>query len=501
MTDIVFKVLHFIQYNTILNISVQVIYWLLILAICIRVIIDTRSVSKTLAYLLLVIFLPIIGAVVYLSIGVNYRKRKMYNKKLKIDAAFKAKLLPNRQNLKKYLAEYYQTTSDDYKPIVHLLQNRNLGNNFLLPNKTIKVLHNGEVKFPALIDALQQAKMYIHLEYYIYNDDVIGNQIKDILIEKALAGVAVRFIYDDFGSRKIRKSFVKELRDAGVEAYPFNKLIIARLANRLNYRNHRKIVIIDGVTSFVGGINVCDKYINTPNSDRLYWRDTHLMIEGLSTFLLQQIFLSDWNFASGQHLEINEHFFPILEPGVDDYNHAVQIVASGPDSDLPNILLAIIQSIYTAKEEILLTTPYYIPDVNLQQALVLAAMSGKKVKLLVPARGDSFFVSMASKAFYDELLIAGVEIYEYTKGFVHAKTFIIDRKVASVGTANLDARSFDLNFEVTTLIYDEAIAQNMAAQFDIDIADATVVHYKVWKRRNVWTKFFEKIVRLLSPLL
>lgn len=501
MTDIFFKVVHFIQHNTIFNISVQILYWLFILAICIRVIIDTRSVSKTLAYLLLVIFLPVFGAIVYLSIGVNYRKRKMYNKKLKMDADFKAKLLPSRQNLKKYLTEYYHTTSDDYRPIVYLLQNRNLGGNLLLPNKTIKVLHNGEVKFPELINSLKQAEKYIHLEYYIYNDDIIGNQIKDVLIDKAKSGIAVRFIYDDFGSRKIRKKFVKELRDAGVEAYPFNKLIIARLANRLNYRNHRKIVIIDGVKSFVGGINVCDKYINAPNSTKLYWRDTHLMIEGLSTFLLQQIFLSDWNFASGQRLGINEHFFPISEPGADDYNHAVQIVASGPDSDMPNILLGIIQSIYTAKDEILLTTPYYIPDVNLQQALALAALCGKKVKLLVPAKGDSFFVSMASRAFYDELLVAGVEIYEYTKGFVHAKTFVIDRKVASVGTANLDARSFDLNFEVTTWIYDEEIAQDMAAQFDTDISKATVVRYKLWKKRNGWTKFFEKIVRLLSPLL
>lgn len=502
MAAIITKIIYFIEHNVIFNISVQIIYWLLIALICIRVIIDTRSVSKTLAYLLLVIFLPIIGAIVYLSIGVNYRKRKMYNKKLKIDEAFKEKLLPNRQNLKQYLNDYYLKSPEHYKPLIKLIQNGNLGTNLLLPNQLVVVLQNGEHKFPVLLHELRQAKEHIHLEYYIIDNDEISNQIKDILIEKVQSGVQVRLIYDDFGCRNIRKNIVKELKAAGVEAYPFNKLIIARLANRLNYRNHRKIVIIDGKTSFVGGINIADRYINSDgNNSNCYWRDTHLKIEGLSTFLLQQIFLSDWNFASGQQLGVNEQFFPIIEASEGDYTHAVQVVASGPDSDLPNILYAIIQAIYIAKEEILLTTPYYIPDVNLQQALVLAAMSGKKVKLLVPAAGDSFLVGKASRAFYDELLIAGVSIYEYNKGFIHAKTIVIDRQVASVGTANLDARSFDLNFEVTTFIYDDKIAESMAKQFETDLTFATPVVYKVWKKRNAWTKFLEKIIRLLSPLL
>ena len=341
---------------------------------------------------------------------------------------------------------------------------------FAIPNEKIRVLQNGETLFPVLLEELRKAQHHIHIEYYIYENDDIGNQLKNILIEKAKSGVEVRFIYDDFGSKSIRKNIVRELRAARVQAYPFHKINFIYFANRINYRNHRKIVVIDGKTSFVGGINVSDKYINS-GKNALYWRDTHLMLKGLTTLSLQMVFLSDWNFCSGEQVAVQSQYFPIAI-SESSAEHYAQIAYSGPDSDLPTILYTTIQAIYAAKEEILLTTPYYIPDASLQEALIVAALSGVSVRLLLPEKGDSVLVNTTAEAFFEELLNAGVEIYRYQKGFVHAKTFVIDGQWASVGTANLDARSFDLNFEVSALVFDRAIATELRTDFYRDVASS-----------------------------
>ncbi|HZH70356.1 MAG TPA: cardiolipin synthase, partial [Flavobacteriaceae bacterium] len=271
------------------------------------------------------------------------------------------------------------------------------------------------------------------------------------------------------------------------------------LANRLNYRNHRKIIIIDGTVGFTGGINISDRYINSPNTTP-YWRDTYLMLQGLSALALQRVFLSDWNFCSNEPLTVNAHYFPLDQP-INEPPIYTQIVSGGPDSDLPNILFTLNSAIQSAQDEILLATPYFIPDATLQENLILAALSGIKVKLLLPEKSDSKTVDLASRSYFDELLQAGVEIYLYTKGFLHSKTFVIDRKIASVGTANLDLRSFDLNFEVTTLIYHQDIAVGMAGRFYEDLKDARQLSNEQWQSRSKLTRFTERIVRLISPLM
>lgn len=489
------KYLQFIPPDLLL--ILQILYFALLIFVCLRVIIDTRAVSKTLAYLLLVIFVPVLGMAFYFSFGVNYRKRKVFRLKHVVDQIHK--------NI--FVAKYDEFKSDrllsssyfnDYLPLINLIENRNLGEDLVLPNDELLVLQNGENKFPVLLEALRQAKHHIHMEYYIYNDDEIGRTIRDILIAKAKEGVIVRFIYDDFGSLGIRKDFVKSMIAQGVHCYPFNRLILVRLANRLNYRNHRKIVVIDGYTSFVGGINVSDKYINSPEKP-LYWRDTHLMLKGSSTLALQRLFLADWKFCSQELVTASEAYFP--QTTNTHFSKFVQVVSSGPDYAMPNILYAILQAINVAKTEILITTPYYIPDNTLQEALKVAAMGGKKVKLLIPEKGDSYIVSVCTASFLQDLLTAGVEVYQYKKGFVHAKTFVIDGKIASIGTANMDLRSFDLNFEVMTLLYDEEIAQSMQATFYKDLEDAQRMTLRVWRKRPKTTKLVEKIIRLLSPFL
>ncbi len=474
----------------------EAVYLLILIGVCIRVVYDTRSVTKTLGYLLLVIFVPVLGMTFYFSFGINYRKRKIYTKKLIVDESIKAELQEKIEAYKKSdLLEHPSVVES--RPLIALLSHSGAPGSGVLENSEVTVLQNGEQLFPVLLEELEKAEKHIHIEYYIYDNDEIGNKVKDVLIRKAAQGVEVRFIYDDFGSMSIRRTLVGELRANGVEAHPFNRIRIVMLANRLNYRNHRKIVVIDGVTSFVGGINVSDKYINGEGKS-LYWRDTHLMIRGASSLALQQIFLADWNFCAGSSIQINRNYFP--EPARGG-GKLVQVTSSGPDSDLPNILYAMIQAVSKARKEILITTPYYIPDSSLQESLIIAALSNIEVKLLVPARGDSFLVSLASQSYFGELLAAGVKVYRYTKGFVHAKTLVVDRRIASVGTANMDLRSFDLNFEVAAFVYDQEVAGQLVDDFFRDLQDAEEIDADAWLERPVWKVLLEKAIRLFSPFM
>ena len=476
----------------------EIIYLLVVIAVALRIIYDTRSTTKTLAYLLLVIFVPVLGIIFYFSFGINYRKRKMYNKKLLVDEGLKSTLSTFLKRSNAHVSSLQNKTLYTYNKLVHTIANPLNGNNVVLPNEIVQVIQNGENLFPLIIKALENAKQHIHFEFYIYENDLIGNQIKNVLIKKAKEGIQVRFLYDDFGSSSIRKNIVKELKNAGVLVFPFHKIHLLLLANRINYRNHRKIIIVDGTTSCVGGLNISDRYSN-PNKHNLYWRDTHLYIKGYSSLALQRVFLSDWNFSSDENLVLTEEYFPKME--FRNQLSCAQIVSSGPDSDLPSILLSVIQAIQVAQSEILLTTPYYIPDATLQEALIIAALSGIDVKLLVPKKGDSKLVSRASQAFFEELLEAGVKIYLYHKGFIHAKTFVIDRKITSVGTSNLDLRSFDLNFEVAAVIYDEAIAHEMSDTYYKDLQDAEEITLEQWQKRSKFKKTKEQFVKLLSPFM
>ncbi|WP_315824320.1 cardiolipin synthase [Paraflavitalea speifideaquila] len=292
------------------------------------------------------------------------------------------------------------------------------------------------------------------------------------------------------------------MRAGGVQVFPFHKIIFIALANRLNYRNHRKIIVVDGEVGFVGGINVSDKYINnTQDPQKLFWRDTHLRIEGTGVHFLQYLFLADWNFCANDHLEPDFGFFPKAHVMSGKGNKLVQMAASGPDSDRPTILFALLQAIYLAQKEILITTPYFIPGESIQEALIVSALSGLQVKLLVPGISDSVFVNTAARSYYGDLLKAGVEIYRYQKGFVHAKTMVTDSKVAIVGTANMDYRSFDLNFEVNAIVYDQEIARELRNNFYEDLKGAEKIDPIAWDDRAWYYEMAEKTARLVAPML
>lgn len=476
----------------------EILYILILILVCLRIIYDTHDNSKTLAYLLLAVFLPVLGFIFYFSFGINYRKRKMYSKKIIEDEELVKKLEDSIFQYSKTTFIEGDAAVQSNKELTYLLVKDK--HSALTANNAVKLLINGEMKFPEVLRALESAKHHIHIEYYIYEDDEIGREIEEVLIRKAKEGVEVRFIYDDFGSRTIRKKLVPRLKAAGVKAYAFHKIIFIAFANRLNYRNHRKIIIVDGLTGFVGGINVSDRYINKENKVG-FWRDTHLRIDGPGVQYLQTLFMADWNFCANDNLEPTPLYFPERSTIPKFGDKVVQIAASGPDCDTSTILFSMLQVINGAQEEVLISTPYFIPGESIMNALIVSALGGLKVELLVPYDSDTIFVNSAASSYYSELLNAGVKIYLYKKGFMHAKTMIADRKISVVGTANMDHRSFDLNFEVNAIVYDKDFANELRTTFKNDLKDSIKIDQVEWENRPVYRKLLNKIARLVSPML
>ena len=474
-----------------------IIYAGVLVIVCVQIVLSTSDTSKALAYLLFAVFIPILGMAFYLIFGENYLNKKRYG----------GKLSENRKILKQIKEELVHFDAPESILEEESLQPFNqvaamltrISGSPLTKGNNVKLLKNGENKFPELAEAIRSARHHVHLEYFIFRcDNKIGSQLIELLIEKAEQGVEVRLIYDDFGSPSISKELVKRMQEVGVSFYPFYEIKFYLLANRYNYRNHRKVVIIDGQTAFVGGINVADEYINDGKSDK-YWRDTHLRLDGPAVYYLQYLFIADWQFCCGQSIENVENYYKKIS--TDESRCMVQIAASGPDAIQPTILYSLLQIIYSAKEEILITTPYFIPEKSLSSALCTAAQVGLSVKILVPKTTDSVIADAAANSYYAQLLEAGVEIYQYRKGFLHAKTIVADQSLAMIGTANIDNRSFNLNFEVNAVIYDQEVAKEMHQIFRSDLQESDKIDKKVWLNRPWYQKFPEKLASLTSPVL
>ncbi|MGI6341962.1 MAG: cardiolipin synthase [Bacteroidales bacterium] len=490
---------------------IYLIYFVILVFVCLRIIFDTQDTSKALAYILFAIFVPIVGIAFYFTVGINYRKRKLYTKKLKHEEKLKGFSYGDESWTIANKKIFDDIGLKNYKPLAKLLSNSHVGT--ITVNNDVELLINGEEKFKSVFEAIREAKNHIHIEYFIVEDDYVGNQLAELLIQKASEGVEVRFIYDDYGSRGIRKRYAQRLAQNGVDIHPFYKIKLLLLANRLNYRNHRKIIVVDGKIGFVGGINVSDRYINytdeqidkmgvyaKKNKKKKYWRDTHIKISGESVYALQYVFLCDWNFCAKQDLKANLKFFPKINK---QYNNgkAVQMVAGGPDSELPLTELSILRTINNAKTEILITTPYFIPSKSVLEALYSAALSGVKIKLLVPKCSDTLIVDVAAKSYYNELLRANAEIYLYIKGMIHAKTLVSDKELSIVGTANMDIRSFDLNFEINAMIYNKTFSEQLADIFYKDLNDAEKIDVVAWNKKPFYKKLWSKLLSLFSPLL
>lgn len=478
----------------------SIIIWALIIALAvvtsIRVILDTRSPTKTAAYLLLIVLLPIGGPIFYLLVGINYRKRRIYSKKLISNEALfqqvRTRILSNTLALQ----QQYRELLNPYGDLIELLIGESLTP---LSSNKITLLINGEEKYPALYEALENARQYIHMEYFIFEDDAVGNKVKDILIRKAKEGVAVRVIFDDFGSHELWDNIVDELRENGVQIHPFYRIMFPIFANRLNYRDHRKVVIIDGKTGFIGGINISHRYLND-DPEKMYWRDTHIKIEGGAVLTLQYHFLSNWNFCSGEKLGYEQQFFP-TDGEIETGDDLVQIVTSGPDYPRPSSMMAYFTAIMMAQKSVYITSPYFIPNESIYNAIRKAALSGRDVRLLLPGISDTKLVNAASRFYFLELLQCGVKIYLYQKGFIHAKSMTIDDTVSFIGTTNMDLRSFELNFEIDAVIYSKSFNKKLTEVFLEDLKDSEMVTMEKWKQRNMVQVFIDALARIFAPLL
>lgn len=469
----------------------SIIFASLVIFTAIVIFLERRDPAKTVAWLLILIFLPIMGFVLYLIIGRRFRKRRMVRKK----AALNNYIYPLDESFAEHEDRLPCLTRSKERLIRLIMSNAHFP---LTLNNSLRVLTDGQEIFPAFKEAIRGAKKHIHLETYILRDDRIGQEIKDLLIAKANEGVKVRIIYDGLGSRKLSKKFLQELDQAGIEAKPFFPVKLPFLHSKINYRNHRKILVIDGTTGFVGGINIGDEYLGRDPKIG-YWRDTHLELKGNAVYFLQRIFLQDWYFVT--HQALDEEFsglFPLKEPCG---RKVVQITASGPDTEWEAIMQVFYYAMATAEKSLYVTSPYFVPNESILTALKTAALCGVDVKLILPAKPDHKIVFWASMSYVEELLEAGVEIYLYKKGFIHAKTIMIDGIVSTVGSANMDQRSFELNFEVNAFIYDEETTKRLEEDFFADLKHCQQIDPETFKERPMTNRFLESGARLLSPLL
>jgi len=457
------------------------------------ILLENRNPIKAMAYILLLIFVPLLGLIVYYYLGRDLRKRKRFTLKGTRDETLMLRYWENkRPEIEEMQVELRQLVASKQEVSAMLL---NTMHSLLTKNNRAKVLINGEQKFPAVMEALRNATHHIHMEYYIFAVDSIGNAVINILIEKLKAGVEVRFIYDDLGCDHMGP-IAERLKEHGAEVYAFAPVLVDFYLNA-NYRDHRKIIVIDGKIGFTGGINIDERYINNGHNE-VYWRDTHLQLEGDVVNQLQLQFMMSYRYCSKETFPFA---FPYFRRADFTANCFTDIVASGPDSQWPMAMQSILMAINVARRRIRISNPYFIPNEQLLSALQMAALAGKDVELLLPKRGDSFFVQHAAQSFIKPMLDAGVKIYFYEKGFIHAKTMIIDDNLAIVGTVNLDNRSFYLNFEIAIIMYDRLVVKDLLDAFEKDLEDATLITRRSWKNRSLFEKFIDAVCRLLTPLL
>jgi cardiolipin synthase A/B len=462
-------------------------------AIASIVIFEKRSPEKTAAWILALVLLPGIGLVFYLIFGQEYRKNKMFSRRgLKNLGRFR--ILTSRQLRKIQKKEIIlQGAAKEKETIVKLLMNNSYS--LLTTGNKLKILNNGNKTVKTIFQAIENAKHHIHLEYYIIEDDEVGKQLKELLIRKSLQGIEIRIIIDDVGSWGLSKRFIRELRNAGVDVQSFMEVRFPRLTPRVNYRNHRKIVVIDGETGFTGGINFADRYL-TGLKKIGPWRDTHLQIEGDAVACLQVIFAADWYFVKKENLVGSEYFKPLT----DLEGTAVQISASGPDSDWDSISQAFFAAITSARKDVFIVTPYLMPPPSIITALKVAALGGINVQILLPEFSDSHIPQWGSFSNVEELLEAGVRIFFYQKGFIHSKLMMVDGVFSSIGTTNLDFRSLETNFEINTFIYDASFTRQLTGYFHADLLNSREILFSDWKKRSRMARWQESLAHLISPM-
>lgn len=463
----------------------DMLYFGAVFSTIVVIVLDNRNPVKTLAWILVLLFLPFVGLVFYFFFGRSQRRERIISQK-SYDRLLK-------KPMAEYLAQDVSDIPDAYSHLVRFFSHTNQA--FPFEGNAISVYTEGYTKLQSLLRELQKAKHHIHMEYYIFEDDAIGRMIRDVLIEKAAQGVEVRVIYDDVGCWHVPHRFFEEMCSAGIEVRSFLKVRFPLFTSKVNYRNHRKIVVIDGRVGFIGGMNLAERYMRGFSWG--IWRDTHIKVEGKAVHGLQTTFLLDWYFVD-RTLITASCYFPCLDTVG---NSTVQIVTSEPVGPWKEIMQGLTMAITHARKYFYMQTPYFLPTEQILTAMQTAALSGVDVRLMLPERADNRITHLGSHSYLADIMQAGVKVYFYKKGFLHSKLMVSDDFLSTVGSTNLDFRSFEHNFEVNAFIYDMDTALELKEIFLQDQRESVQIHLKNWTRRSWRQKTAESVVRLLAPLL
>ena len=474
--------------NHVITVIIVILYAYTLISTISVLLLENRNPAKSLSWVMVLLFIPVIGMFFYLLLGQDYRKKKIISKK------------SIRSVIDRPVASFdinkLDTTlmSDNQLNLVKLLYKNSESAGYAF-NK-IDVLSDGESTFEAVFEAIRKAKDHIHIEFFIFDDDKISNQLRELLIQKSREGVRVRLIYDYWGSFNLSKKYLKSMKEAGIYFRPFLpfRWRISR-SSKINYRNHRKLIIVDGITGFTGGLNIADRYIYGNSLGK--WRDTFVQMEGSVVHGLQLLFMVDWFFVDRKLIDGPEYF---PEPKKFEQN-LIQLVNSGPDTDWEAIMQGIASAISSATKYVYIQSPYFMPTDVIAICMQMAALSGVDVRLMIPERSDSRLSDASTSSYLGQALEAGVRVFRYNNGFLHSKAIVIDDFISIVGSCNLDERSFVQNFEANAFIYDPTTAVKLRKLYTDDIVNCEELSLEAWTNRKRRQKLKESFARLFSPLM
>lgn len=463
-----------------------IVYFVVVISCVTVVVTENKNPIRAISWTLALLFLPVVGVVFYLFFGRSLKGKALVSRKVR------RKLLGKSRTTQ----INFECSGLNDSQIQKIKLAHNLCHAHLDAYNSVEIFTEGKAKFRQLEEDIANAKSFIYIQYYIYNDDKLGNKLLDLLAKKVRDGVEVRVLYDHVGSFSTPNVFFKKMRMLGIEAHPFFKVTFRKLANRINWRNHRKIAVIDGKIGYIGGMNVADRYVEEGANGRI-WRDTHLRVKGPVIESMLYSFSMDWNF-----LRPDTEVQTLLPT---EYEYAgdvpMQLVTSGPTDRWNNLVLCFQNAIASAKSRIYIQTPYFLPTDALLKALQGAALSGVDVRIMIPEYTDSKMLGHGSCSYVDDCLQAGMKVYQYLPGMLHAKTMIVDDDFVTTGSVNFDFRSFENNFEGNLLIYSKAVNQQMRDIFFHDLKFCRKITKSEWKKRAWHSKVLESLVRLFSPIL
>ena len=471
--------------NQTLTLIMNLVYFFLVFSIILVVVLDNRNPVKTMAWILVLLFIPFMGIIIYIFLGRSNRKQRLISKKGY--SRLSKRPMQEYQMQNSFRTDVVQHKSMDFFSKVNSA--------LTFGGNGVKIFTDGNSMLLDMLREIARAKNHIHLEFYILEDDAAGRLLRDALIDKAREGVKVRVLYDDVGCWKVKHSFYEQMLCDGIEVQSFLKVRFPRFTSRVNYRNHRKILLVDGKVGYIGGMNIALRYLKGVEWGR--WRDTQVKITGKAVYGLQTAFLKDW-YVMDRTLFTSAEYFPKLEDGGISI---AQIVTSDPIGEWKDIMQGLMMIICSARKYLYIQSPYLLPTEQIKTALQTAALAGVDVRVMLPERADSWLIHKGSLSYIDELLKAGVKIYFYCEGFLHSKLMVCDDSVSSVGSTNMDFRSFENNFEANAFFYDSGTALALKNIFLKDQQSCRLLDHKTWKCRPMKERVVESIVRLFAPLL